>query len=141
MKQLTLAGMFSIILLMTACSKTTDEIKVESKLTGKWMLKRWSGNDLIGSQNRPSSGTYEVGEYMQFESGGQFIILVDNKITQSYYKLLDNNTRLYIVPANGIDIPDDGYEIKTLTDHTLVLYWKELRGTTIVSDVTIELAK
>ncbi len=141
MKQLLYATILSAFCLITSCSKTTDQIKVESKLLGKWMLKSWTGNDLIGTQNRTSSGSYKSGEYMQFESAGQFIILVDNKITQSLYKMLDDNKTLYIVPAGGIDVPDDGYEIKTLTDHSLVLYWKEKNGNTIISDVTIYLER
>jgi hypothetical protein len=77
---------------------------------------------------------------MQFDRGGKFIIHVDEEIRLSTWRLLEDGKILYITPDGNIDVSEEGYEIKTLTEHSLILYHKEVTGTNSY-DITIYLER
>ena len=136
--------LFSLIcsvILFTSCNKNKDtaEIKTESQLVGKWYLKKWVSNDVSGTGSRPGTGSYDAGDYLQFEPGGKLTARVDRRLSTAAWQLLDNNKKLWII-STVLDTPDDGYLIKTLTGSNLVLYAKEGSGTSY-SEMTIYLEK
>jgi hypothetical protein len=139
MKRMLLLTVLSVVTLLTSCKKSSQETEAGSRLMGKWTLKNDVTTYFNGIQVVTNTSNFEPNEYMQFEPGGKFLIRVDEEITQSSWKLLDNDKTLYITPVGDLDVPDDGYEIKTLNDHNLVLYWKEA-GTSAYS-VTINLER
>src|SRR5690349_726729 len=139
MKQLFLFTLLSAVTFLS-CHKSNQETEAGSKLLGKWILKNDVTTYFNGIQIVTNTSNFQPNEYMQFETGGRFLIRVDEEITQTSWKLLDNDKTLYITPVGDLDVPEDGYEIKTLNDHNLVLYWKEPAGTSGYS-VTINLER
>lgn len=140
MKNVRFALLFLCTCWLASCSKSTDEIKTESALIGKWSLKREISTRVNGAYSQKDTGYFDPGEYLQFVSGGQLIARVDNQTSQSYWKLLDENKTLWIEDNGSLDVPENGYEIKTLNSTNLILYAKE--GTSAnYYDVTIYLEK
>jgi hypothetical protein len=125
MKRILFGLLLFSIALATSCKKTTEQVDDESKIIGKWILKR-EVYTRIGSATPGSSSNYAANEYIDLQSGGKATVRVDDKITTTVWELLDNGKILFIHPAGSLDLSDDGYEIKTLTANSLVLSKKEL---------------
>lgn len=139
MKNVLLGSLLCSVFLFVSCHKSMDESKTTSQLSGKWYLKKWTANDVSGGVSRPSSDTYDPGDYLQFNSGGQLLARVDSENSQGTWQLLNNNKNL-LINSRVLDTPDEGFDIRTLTASNLVLYVKEVSGTSY-SETTIYLEK
>lgn len=133
-KSILLTGLLSIGVFLASCDKDKDnqELSAESKLLGKWSFKSYVYWDGTQSQTH----TYPPGQYLQFETGGKLTAKVDNAITYSAWQLLDEGKTLFIQDNGTLDVPENGYEIKTLTETSLVLFGNEANapaaeGTTV----------
>ncbi len=130
----TLTLLLLSVLVFSSCKKEKDseELTTERKLIGKWYLKSFT---YLNQTNQ-----YTDGEYLIFESGGKLTANTDNIITYSTWDLLDEGKTLFIVDNGTLDVPNNGFKIKSITKTTMVLYGLEA-GDPPSSAVTINLEK
>lgn len=126
MKQLLLIAV-ALVGMLAGCKKS-DDAKSDNKLVGKWNLEKyvsnWSQNGVTNSEEQ----AYDPGDYIEFRDDGTCTLYVDNTANQTYWQLLNDGKTLRIASNNDVDVPDEGYEIKTLTRNNLTLYYKEVAG-------------
>lgn len=139
MRILQLFFLLSIVL-FTSCSKSNPTSATQSKLVGKWTLKSFTAKDFLGSQPRTTSGNYKPGEYIQMEADGTCYFRVDDAVTKTTWKLLNNDKTLFFENAGNLDVAEAGYEIADLDNNHLELYAQEGTGQN-KAEVTIRLEK
>jgi len=131
-KSLIMLVMFGFTLLASCSKEKNDEVNIESKLLGKWQLKT-----AVADNNQIDPEVFLPGDYLQFERDGKLTLHVDDATAYATWYLSDGGKTLFILSNDDIlEPPKDGYEIKTLTNNTLVLYARETGGS-----VTINLQK
>jgi hypothetical protein len=123
---LAILAFFSIS--FTACKKEKTKTTAE-KIVGSWQVSNVVYNEHTNDADHTiSSNDFTASDIYEFKADGTVYISIQG--------LSDNST--YTISAdNKLTIVDDEtYDIKTLDEHSLVLYFKEISGNDY-SEVTI----
>ena len=128
------------IVLLASCSKSTPTSTTQLKLIGKWDLKSFVAKDFLGTEPRSTSGNYRPGDYIQIELDGTCYFKLNNVVTKTTWKLLNDEKTIFFEEAGSLDLSEDGYEIVKLDDNDMELLAREGTGQ-YISEVTLYLEK
>ncbi len=104
----------------TACKKEKTKTTSE-KIIGTWQVTNVVYNDHTnGTDNTISSNAFTAADTYEFKADGSVYANVKGSSDSSTYTISADN-KLTITD-------DDTYDIKTLDDHSLVLYVKDISG-------------
>ncbi len=112
----------------TACKKEKTKTVAE-RIIGTWQISNLVYNDHSnGADHIISSNDFSATDTYEFRADGTVYANVQGSSDNSTYS---------ISADNKLTITDDAtYDIKTLDDHTLVLYYKDVSGSDY-TEVTI----
>ena len=115
---LAILAFFSIS--FTACKKEKTKTTAE-KIVGTWQISNVVYND-------HSNGADHIISSNAFTASDTYTFKADGTLVGTFQGTTDSTT--YTISAdNKLNIVDDStYDIKTLDDHTLVIYDKEVSG-------------
>jgi hypothetical protein len=105
----------------TACKKEKTKTAAE-RIIGTWQVKNVVYNDHNnGADHISSSNDFQATDTYEFRKDGTVIANIQGQSDSSTYS---------ITGENKLTITDDEtYDIKTLDDHTLMIYFKNVSGT------------
>jgi hypothetical protein len=119
-KILTSVLLLSFLFTFVASCKKDDKPKPTSeRVLGKWSIQSLTENDHYSGQDHISVTPGDPGDFVDFRSDGKVYSNVTGYPDTSSYT---------VVSDTRITIDTDGYDIKTLTDNSFVLYSKDTYG-------------
>jgi hypothetical protein len=103
----------------TACKKEKTKTAAE-QIVGKWQVTNLTYNaHENGADNIISTNNFTANDTYEFTKDGTVNISLQGQSGSSTYTIANNKLTI---------TDDDTYDIKTLNDHSLVLYAKDVSG-------------
>ncbi len=118
------------ILSFSACNKK-DKETTATRLQHKWTVLSIVEHDHINGEDETDTTPGEAGDYIEFQSNGQATFYLDGETQNVAYSLQSDNKILF----GGAT-----FDIKSLTDNSLILYSKEQDGADYY-EITINLSR
>ena len=109
--------------MLVACEKDDDEPEL---IVGKWTLVKDDYVERQDGQENSYSENYGPGQFIDLKSDGSFLIILTSETFTGSWQVSGN--RLYFRGNADLDVPEDGYEIRKLTQSELQLYHGEVDG-------------
>ncbi len=125
------------IFLLMSCKKEKDG--TNSRLLGKWVFEKWTSHEVSSSGAQETyTGFYGAGDYIEFKSDGSCVLWFGTSVNNTSWQVLDNG-KLLIADNGNLDLPEEGYEIQSLTGSSLILYAREMDPWGGYYEITINL--
>ncbi len=116
-----------VISFLFSCRKKSEGFS-EAMLLGRWQLTSIVSKDTEGTSVNSDKQDFGPEDYFEFKSPDILTVNVEEEISQTTWRLMDENKRLLINNAGSIALPAQGLEIKSFSASNLELYSKSVNG-------------
>lgn len=130
-KSFFLATLILTVFIFSSCKKDKTQTTAQ-KVQYKWTYVNSVENDHDASGDDISTTPGAAGDYVQFNSNGTVISMIDGQSDTVSYSVISDSQ---------ISIDSELYTIKALSSSQLVLYYKQTISSTEYSEVTLNLKR